>query len=82
MNKENRMSRVALPEYQGGTLEEYMEVLYTHQKTCEKSGKYMEAETAKRQLAKVKTELERQRKEELCMRFEEEKRQVEMAHIE
>ena len=42
----------------------------------------MEAETAKRQLTKVKAELERQRKEELYLRFDEEKRQVEMAHIE
>ena len=42
----------------------------------------MEAETAKKRLAKVKEELEKHRKEELLGRFEEEKRQVEMAHLE
>lgn len=42
----------------------------------------MEAETAKRRLAKVKEELERHRKEELLARFQEEKRQVQMAHLE
>ena len=30
------------------------EALYSHQKNCEKTGKYMEAETAKRRLVKVK----------------------------
>jgi hypothetical protein len=42
----------------------------------------MEAETAKRRLTKVKEELEKHRKDELLGRFEEEKRQVEMAHLE
>ena len=89
MGKENRMSRVSLPDFEGGSLEEYMyslytlsEVLYTHQKTCEKTGKYMQAETAKRRLTKVKEELEKQRKEELLARFQQEKKQVEMAHVE
>lgn len=62
-------------------LASHSEVLYSHQKTCEKTGKYMEAETAKRRLAKVKEELEKHRKEELLARFQEEKRQVEMAHL-
>ena len=37
----------------------YREVLYAQQKKCEKVGKYMEAETAKRQLVRVKAELEK-----------------------
>lgn len=57
-------------------------MLYSHQKNCEKTGKYLEADTAKKRLTKVKEELEKQRKEELLVRFEEEKRQVEMAHLE
>ena len=54
-NKENRAIKSNLPEYEGGDLEEYMysnrlrrEILYTHQKQCEKSGKYVEADLAKR----------------------------------
>lgn len=42
----------------------------------------MEAQTAKRRLVKVKEELEKHRKEELLGRFQEEKRQVQMAHVE
>jgi len=45
-------------------------VLFAHQKSCQKAGKYMEAETAKKRLTKVKEELEKQRKEELFQRFE------------
>lgn len=46
-NKENNLSRVSrtskasLPDFGGDNLEEYMEILYTHQKQWEKEGKYM-----------------------------------------
>lgn len=46
------------------------EILFAHQKNCEKTGKYMEADAAKKRLAKMKSELERQRRGELVVRFE------------
>jgi hypothetical protein len=56
--------------------------LFAHQKNCEKSGKYMEAELAKKKLVKMKEELEKQRREDMFTKNDEEKREVEMAHVE
>jgi hypothetical protein len=42
----------------------------------------MEAEAAKKRLAKMKKDLEKQRREELVQRFDEERKEVEVAHIE
>jgi hypothetical protein len=42
----------------------------------------MEAELAKKKLVKMKDELERQRREEMFTKNDDEKREVEMAHIE
>jgi len=44
-----KKSKVNLPEQQGD-LEEYIEILYDHQKSCQGAGKYVEAEMAKRRL--------------------------------
>jgi len=41
------------------------EVLLEHQKNCEKSGKYVEAEMAKRRLAELKVEFEKRSKTEM-----------------
>jgi len=57
-------------------------LLFAHQKNCQKTGKYMEADLAKKQLAKMKIELERQRKEELLQCFDKEQQEVEAAHQE
>lgn len=50
-------------------MEEYMyffinkrEILYTHQKQCEKTGKYMEADLAKKKLTKMRGELEKNKR--------------------
>jgi hypothetical protein len=58
------------------------ELLYNQQKTCEKTGKYLQAEAAKKRLTQVKEQLQAQRRADLLTRFEEEKRQVETAHLE
>jgi hypothetical protein len=42
----------------------------------------MEAEAVKKRLAKMKSDLERQRRSELIVRFEEERKEVEAAHYE
>lgn len=42
----------------------------------------MEADAAKKRLAKMKNELERQRRGELVQRFEQERKEVEAAHQE
>jgi len=73
-NKENRnimrpgsamkKSKINLPEQQGD-LEEYIEILYDHQKTCQCAGKYVEAEMAKRRLSELRAELEKRNKDEM-----------------
>lgn len=57
-------------------------MLFAHQKACEKTGKYLEAEAVKKRLVKLKGEVERQRRGELVQRFEEERREVQAAHLE
>lgn len=47
--QKSRISNVFLPQFR--------EILFAHQKTCEKTGKYLEAEAVKKRLAKLKTEL-------------------------
>jgi hypothetical protein len=72
LDKENvsRMSKVSLPEFDGDNLEEYMDVLYSHQKHCEKEGKYMQADMAKKKLSQMKVELNRQQKEQIFLKHE------------
>lgn len=57
-------------------------MLFAHQKQCQKAGKYMEADLAKKQLARMKVELERQRKDQLLLSFQKEQQEVEAAHQE
>ncbi|EGR28522.1 hypothetical protein IMG5_173780 [Ichthyophthirius multifiliis] len=64
-----------------GDIEEYMEVLLEHQKNCEKSGKYVEAELAKRRLQELKLEFERRSKDETKQRHLNEKQEIEKAHL-
>lgn len=40
----------------------FRDILYTHQKQCEKSGKYVEADFAKKRLAKMRTDLEKHKR--------------------
>lgn len=56
-----------------GDIEEYMEVLLEHQKNCERSGKYVEAEMAKRRLGELKVEFEKRSKMEMKQRHTSEK---------
>lgn len=46
------------------------DILLEFQHTCESSGRYIEAEMAKRRLVEVKTELDRRNKEETKQRHE------------
>lgn len=41
---------------------EHSSILYDHQKMCEKNGKYMEADLAKKKLAELRVELQRKTK--------------------
>jgi hypothetical protein len=49
----------------------FREILYTHQKQCEKSGKYVEADFAKKRLAKMRTDLEKHKRDEMLVKHEE-----------
>ncbi|KRX10293.1 hypothetical protein PPERSA_09677 [Pseudocohnilembus persalinus] len=72
--------KVSLPE-ETEDLEQYVEILLDHQKTCEKTGKYIEAEMAKRRLSEIKKELEKRNKNELKFRHISEKSEIERAHV-
>ena len=74
------MNQFNLPE-NSGDLEEYIDVLSEHQLNCEKSGKYVEADMAKKRVAELKTELERKKKEDLKNKHMNEKVGVERAHL-
>ena len=71
-DKENmsRVSKVSMPDFEGDNLEEYMEILYGHQKQCEKEGKYQQADMAKKKLGKLRIELDKQKKENLIEKHE------------
>ena len=71
-DKENmsRVSKVSMPDFDGDNLEEYMEILYGHQKQCEKEGKYQQADMAKKKLNKLRIELDRQKKDQIVTKHE------------
>ncbi|KAL4500586.1 hypothetical protein ABPG72_003010 [Tetrahymena utriculariae] len=75
-----KKSKNSLPQPEGD-IEEYMEVLLEHQKNCERSGKYVEAEMAKRRLAELKVEFEKRSKTEMKQRHQCEKQEIEKAHL-
>ncbi|CAD8176803.1 unnamed protein product [Paramecium octaurelia] len=67
---------------QSGDLEEYIQILYDHQKSCEKAGKYLEADQAKKRLAELKKELDLKNKGDVKDRHCSEKQDIEKAHLE
>lgn len=56
-------------------------ILHDHQKSCEKSGKYIEAEQAKRRLQELKKELDHKSKSEIKDRHSKERQEIEKAHM-
>ncbi|KAM3134506.1 hypothetical protein pb186bvf_013320 [Paramecium bursaria] len=66
---------------QQGDLEEYISILYEHQKTCEKAGKYIEAEQAKKRLGELKKELDSKNKGDVKDRHISERQEIEKAHL-
>ncbi|CAK68353.1 unnamed protein product (macronuclear) [Paramecium tetraurelia] len=66
---------------QTGDIEEYIQILYEHQKSCEKAGKYLEADQAKKRLAELKKELDQKNKYEVKDRHTNEKQEIEKAHL-
>ena len=56
--------------------------MYTHQKQWEKEGKYMEADMAKKKLTQMRQELDKQKKGDLLTKHENERHEVEVAHVE
>ncbi|CAD8135968.1 unnamed protein product [Paramecium pentaurelia] len=67
---------------QTGDLEEYIQILYDHQKSCEKAGKYLEADQAKKRLGELKKDLDQKNKIEVKDRHINEKQEIENAHFE
>ncbi|CAK66514.1 unnamed protein product (macronuclear) [Paramecium tetraurelia] len=67
---------------QTGDLEEYIQILYDHQKSCEKAGKYLEADQAKKRLGELKKDLDQKNKFEVKDRHTNEKSEIEKAHLE
>ncbi|CAD8196390.1 unnamed protein product [Paramecium pentaurelia] len=67
---------------QNGDLEEYIQILYDHQKSCEKAGKYLEADQAKKRLGELKKDLDSKNKIEVKDRHTNEKQEIEKAHLE
>ncbi|CAD8074545.1 unnamed protein product [Paramecium primaurelia] len=67
---------------QSGDLEEYIQILFDHQKSCEKAGKYLEADQAKKRLAELKKELDIKNKGDVKDRHCSEKQEIEKAHLE
>lgn len=62
-------------------LEQYIEMLQDHQRTCEREGRYVEAEMAKNKLIELKKKFEIQRKDDVKYRHINEKAQLEQEHI-
>ena len=58
------------------------QTLYEHQKACEKSGKYLEAEAAKRRLLELKKDYEGRSKHEIVQRHQVEREDIEKVHLE
>ncbi|KAM3133494.1 hypothetical protein pb186bvf_014336 [Paramecium bursaria] len=63
-------------------LNQYMQELYEHQKSCERAGKYLEADEAKKRLALLKVEMESQTKDSIRDRHFQEKNEFEKTHQE
>ncbi|EGR29465.1 oxygen-independent coproporphyrinogen iii family protein, putative [Ichthyophthirius multifiliis] len=76
----SQIKKSQLPEPQGD-IEEYMEILLEHQINCQKQGKYVEAELAKRRLQELKVEFEKRSKDEMKQRHYNEKSEIEKAHL-
>lgn len=60
----------------------FRSILYDHQKLCEKNGKYIEADLAKKKLTELRQELQRKTKDEMRSKHQGEKSEVEKAHLE
>ena len=66
--KENSTKGTLLPEDFNGSLEDYISLIYDHQKLCQKEGKYIEADLAKKKLVELKSQLQSKVKEEIKQR--------------
>jgi hypothetical protein len=68
-----------LPE--GLSLEQGMEIIFQHQKACEKQGNYVEAEVARRKVQELRQQTERDGRQELKDRHAREREDAERAHL-
>ncbi|CAD8191293.1 unnamed protein product [Paramecium octaurelia] len=66
---------------QQSDLQEQIQILYHHQKTCEKQGKYLEADLAKTKLNELTKIFDLQQKHEVVDRHSDEKQQIDKAHF-
>ncbi|CAD8187907.1 unnamed protein product [Paramecium pentaurelia] len=66
---------------QQSDLQEQIQFLYHHQKSCEKQGKYLEADIAKTKLNELTKTLDFQYKHEVADRHQDEKQLIDKAHF-
>jgi len=62
-------------------IQNLIDVLEEHRKTCEVEGKYVEAEMAKNRIAELKSQDFNRKREELLFNQAKEREEVEQAHI-
>merc|ERR1719161_2873916 len=67
--------------FDGGAVQNFLEVLDRHRIECEAQGKYDEADLAKRRLEQLRTQEENRRKEEMMSEQLSERLGVEEAHM-
>lgn len=82
VGKENAPKGSLVPEDFQGSVEDYISLVYEHQKLCQKKGKYLEADLAKKKLVELKAQLQSRVKAEMRERHRAELQEVEKAHRE
>mmetsp|Transcript_19807 Transcript_19807/g.22806 ORF Transcript_19807/g.22806 Transcript_19807/m.22806 type:complete len:285 (+) Transcript_19807:52-906(+) len=60
---------------------EYIKILEEHQANCQKNGKYIDAQRAKNKIEELKIQLENSKKVDYRQQHEQEKMQLEQAHV-
>ncbi|CAD8099940.1 unnamed protein product [Paramecium primaurelia] len=63
-------------------VDDYINTLIQHQNACEKQGKYMEAEDARKRINELRKQLITKKKKELIINWQNQKDQAEKAHME
>lgn len=81
LGKQNGSKGALIPEDFNGSIEDYISLIYDHQKICQKEGKYIQADLAKKKLVQLKSQLQNKVKIEMKERHKNELGEVEKAHL-